>query len=138
MTLPGFGVRTVALAMIVVEIAIHAYLAPDHLEEVPYIGVSFVVASVLLTGVALALIVRPANRGVWRSGVALCAGMGVAFVVSRWTGLPDYHEAWTSDSGLGLWSLPPELIFLGCAVAARRTVRPAAADRGPVGAPLHV
>jgi hypothetical protein len=103
-------IRSAASTMLAIEIAIHVYLAPDHLEEMPYIGVSFVIASALCA-VALVLVMgdRPAG---WLLGAALCAGMAGAFVVSRALGLPDYHEAWTSDHRLGLWSLPPEVLFV--------------------------
>jgi hypothetical protein len=100
--------------MAAVEVAIHAVLAPDHLSEVPYIGVLFVLAAVVMTAVAGGLWGRFQDWA-WMIGSAVCAGMFVAFVVSRVAGLPDYHEAWTADGGLGLLSLPPELIFLGCA-----------------------
>ena len=98
-----------ALAM-AAEIAIHVWLAPDHLEEMPYIGIAFVIASVVGTAVlVLVLADRPSG---WWLGAALCVGMAGAFVVSRAVGLPDYHEAWTGDHGLGLWSLPPEALFV--------------------------
>jgi hypothetical protein len=49
--------------------------------------------------------------------------MAVLFVVSRTFGLPDYHEAWTSDSALGLWCLVPEAIFVACAATVLPAVR---------------
>lgn len=102
--------RSVAVLALAVEVAIHVYLAPDHLEEVPYIGWGFVIASVLCV---LAMVLVAADRpSGWWLGTALCAGMAGAFVVSRVFGLPDYHEGWTSDSSLGLWSLLPEGLFL--------------------------
>jgi hypothetical protein len=103
-------VRSLAALMLAIEVAIHAYLIPDHLEEMPYIGVGFVVASVLCL-VALALVLADRPRG-WLLGAAVCVGMAALFVVSRVVGLPDYHEAWTSDSSLGLWALPPEAVFV--------------------------
>lgn len=42
-------IRLVAATMLAAEIVIHADLAPDHLREIPYIGVGFVLACVLLT-----------------------------------------------------------------------------------------
>jgi hypothetical protein len=131
-------ISVIAIAMLAAEIVIHAVLAPDHLEEVPYIGVGFVVSSVLLTGVALVLVVSAGNRWAWLAGAALCGGMGVLFAISRLVGLPEYHEGWSSDAGLGLWSLPPELIFLVCAAAARTSVGRHASSRGPMGAPATV
>jgi len=103
-------IRSGAALALAVEVAIHVYLAPDHLEEAPYIGVGFVVASVLCA-VALLLVLADRPSG-WLLGTALCAGMAGAFLVSRAFGLPDYHEGWTSDSSLGLWSLLPEGLFL--------------------------
>jgi hypothetical protein len=106
-------VRFAAALMLAAEIAIHVYLAPDHLAELPYIGVGFVVASVLCA-VALLLVLCERRAG-WLLGTALCVGMAGVFVVSRVVGLPDYHEAWTSDSSLGLWSLLPEAGFVALA-----------------------
>jgi hypothetical protein len=106
-------VRFSAALMLAAEIAIHVYLAPDHLAELPYIGVGFVVASVLCA-VALLLVLCERRAG-WLLGTALCVGMAGVFVVSRVVGLPDYHEAWTSDSSLGLWSLLPEAGFVALA-----------------------
>ena len=112
--------RYLAAAMLFAEIVIHVYLAPDHLAEVPYIGASFVIASVLLTVALVAILVAPRRPAGWRLGATLCVGMAGAFVVSRLVGLPDYHEAWTSDDSLGLISLPPEAVFVLCAITARR------------------
>lgn len=103
-------VRLVAALMLAAEIAIHLYLTPEHLEEMPYIGVGFVVAAALCA-VALVLVLRDRRAG-WLLGASVCAGMAGLFVVSRVVGLPDYHEEWTSDRGLGLWSLAPEAVFL--------------------------
>jgi hypothetical protein len=103
-------VRFAAALMLAAEVAIHVYLAPDHLEEMPYIGVGFVVASVLCA-VALALVLLDRPVG-WVLGTALCVGMAGLFVISRAVGLPDYHEEWTSDSSLGLWALLPEALFV--------------------------
>ena len=110
--------RSAAALMLAAEIAIHAYLTPDHLQEMPYIGVGFVVAS-LLCGAALVLVLRDRPSG-WLLGAALCAGMAGLFVVSRAVGLPDYHEEWTSDRSLGLWALLPEAVFLALALVRLR------------------
>jgi hypothetical protein len=110
--------QLVAAAALVVEIVVHAALAPDHLVEMPYIGASFVGVSVLLTTVLVGLLLRPRNPLPWLAGAALCVGMCATFVVSRTVGLPDYHEAWTSDNGMGLVCIPPEILFVACALRA--------------------
>lgn len=126
------AVRWAASTMAAVEVGIHAYLAPSHLEEKPYIGVLFVVADVLLVAVLVSLLtglVRPVG---WLLGAGVCAGMFVGFVLSRTTGLPGYHETWSSDHWLGVASLPPEVMFVACAVYAVRFRRAPAAASYPV------
>ena len=120
---PATAVRVLAAAALAANIAIHVYLAPDHLKEMPYIGVSFVIAAILLTGVLIGLVFQPRESWPWLTGAALSLGMAVLFVVSRTFGLPDYHEAWTSDSALGLWCLVPEAIFLACAATVLPAIR---------------
>ena len=119
--------RSLAIAMAAVEVAIHAVLAPSHLQETPYIGALFVALTVILTGVLISLLLPGLRRFGWLIGAAVCAGMFVAFIASRTVGLPSYHETWTSDGGLGLLSLPPEIVFIGCAAHAVR-MRRAPAD----------
>src|SRR5213083_2258522 len=92
--------RWAAITMAAVEIGIHAYLAPSHLEEKAYVGVLFVLADVLLAGVLVSLLTGLARPVGWLLGAAVCAGMFVGFVLSRTTGLPGYHETWSSDHWL--------------------------------------
>jgi hypothetical protein len=113
-------IRLVAVVMLAIEIAIHVDLAPDHLHEIPYIGVGFVLSAVLLT-VAVVGLLRDARWG-WTLGTALCLGMAAVFVLSRSTGLPSFHEEWTSDGGLGLYALAGEALFLACALTRPRRV----------------
>ena len=84
------------------EIGIHAYLAPSHLEEKVYVGALFVAADVLLAGVLFSLVTGLARPAGWLLGAGVCAGMFVGFVLSRTIGLPGYHEAWSSDHWLGV------------------------------------
>ncbi len=100
--------------MIGIELVIHVALAPAHLEEIPYIGALFLLASLLLAAV-LAMLLLPHSRAPWLLGAAICAGMLIAFLISRTLGLPGYHEAWFSDDALGLASIPPEVVFIACA-----------------------
>jgi hypothetical protein len=120
---PGMAVRVLAALALIANIAIHGYLAPDHIEEIPYIGAGFVAAAVLLTGVLVGLALWPADRSLWLTGSVLSVGMAALFVISRTAGLPDYHEAWTSDDALGLWCLLPEALFVACAALAMPAAR---------------
>ncbi len=126
--------RSIAIVMAAVEVVIHAVLAPTHLKETPYIGALFIAATVILTGVLVSLVLRRTRTAGWIVGAVSSAGMFIGFIVSRTVGLPDYHESWTSDGGLGLLSLPPELIFIGAALYAVR-VRPAP---GAASGSLHI
>ena len=79
---------------------IHTYLAPMHLEEQRYIGVLFLVASVLLGCVAVCLVIPAAQLLAWWSGAALCVGMALGYVASRTVGLPNgYQESWRDTWG---------------------------------------
>jgi hypothetical protein len=118
---PRLTVRITAALALAADIAIHADLAPDHLKEVPYLGALFVELCVLLTAVLIGVIFAPRLDIVWIGGAALSGGAAVAFIISRTVGLPDVHETWTSDGGLGLASLPAAAIFLICAFRGRRT-----------------
>lgn len=113
---PRPAVRAIAAVMLVIEIATHAFLAPDHLREMPYIGWGFVTATVILTAVLIGVVVAPRQVLPWQVGALVCAGMAVMFVLSRTAGLPSYHEGWTADSNLGLVSLAADLAFLACLV----------------------
>ena len=122
--------RAIAITMLGIELLIHAALAPDHLDEIPYIGALFLVAAAAL-GVVIAMLVElPNSRVPWLIGTALCAGMLAAFLLSRTLGLPGFHEEWLSDNALGIAAIPPEVVFIACAgYALRRT--PRAATREP-------
>jgi hypothetical protein len=128
---PRLILRLTAATMLTVEIAIHGALAPDHLREVLYIGVLFLLASVLLCVVLIGILAAPRTAIFWQAGTAICAGMTLGFVASRTVGLPGYREAWTSDAGLGVVSLPPELIFVICAM--KVIPRPVRRLAGPAG-----
>jgi hypothetical protein len=117
---PPISVRLAAVGMLGAEVAIHAYLAPDHLREIPYVGALFVASCVLLTIAALGILAIPHGASGWALGTALCAGMAIAFVASRTVGLPGFHEAWTSDNALGLIALAPGTAFLGLAAQVTR------------------
>lgn len=112
---PGAALRIAALLALVIETAVHVYLAPDHLNEMPYIGVGFVVGAVLSAVVLGGVLLVGNQLWPWLSGAVLCAGMTVLFVASRTVGLPDYQESWTSDNSLGLFATATELVFVGCA-----------------------
>lgn len=122
--------RCVAIAAALISAAVHARLVPEHLEEVPYIGVLFLLGTVLLVLAVVALLVRPWRRAGWWVGSIVCAGMTAAYVVSRTLGLPQgYREEW--GDAAGTVSLVVQTVFLAAAALAatrpRRLQPPVAA-----------
>lgn len=72
----------------VVSAGIHAALVPEHLAEMPLLGDSFILATLLLIGLGVALTVRPESRLGAALAALLFSGMTLAFVASRTYGLP--------------------------------------------------
>ena len=99
--------------------AIHLWLAPEHIEEMPYIGWLFVAGGLALLVVAAA--VWAGDRlTAWRAGAVLCAIMVAALVASRTVGLPGgYLEEWDPAA---VWSLTIETAFLGLYLIRRQLV----------------
>ena len=77
--------------------AVHAWLAPAHLREMPLLGALFLVASCLCADVAVRLW-RSDDLQAWLVGTAVCTAMAVGYVLSRTVGLFSMHEGW---DGLG-------------------------------------
>ncbi|MGW1893681.1 hypothetical protein ACWCP6_26035 [Streptomyces sp. NPDC002004] len=84
--------RGAAVCCALANAVVHLLLVPDHLEEMFYVGVLFLVGSVIMlaAGAGIALSARPVVA--WLVGAAVSLGMIVGFVLSRTVGLPGYHE----------------------------------------------
>lgn len=109
--------RPFAVALLVVTAAAHLYLAPEHLDEMPYIGVLFILGGVGSLVAAVWLFLRDTPLA-WGAGGALCAGMLLALILSRTTGLPDFKEEGLEP--LALVCLVVEALFLGLWIHALR------------------
>ena len=66
----------------------HAGLVPAHLSEAPALGIAFVVAAVLLAGVAVALALAPEQRRAAQFAALVLAGPIGAYAASWTTGIP--------------------------------------------------
>jgi hypothetical protein len=66
----------------------HAGLVPAHLNEEPRRGAAFLIAVVLLAAAATAVAARPADRRITSAAGLLLAGLIVAYLASRSTGIP--------------------------------------------------
>jgi apolipoprotein N-acyltransferase len=66
----------------------HAGLVPAHLNSEPRLGVAFLIAVVLLVAAATAVAVRPGDRRITGAAGLLLAGLMLAYLATRTTGIP--------------------------------------------------
>ena len=136
------SLRWVAIAAALLNLGIHVYLAPMHLEEKPYIGVLFLIGSTALAVAVVGLASdqdRMRTLG-WLLGTATSLAMVIAFVLSRTVGLPgNYRETWGTslEDILGLVSLGLEAVFCGCCLASLTAAGTSGAPGQPRWLPLH-
>lgn len=110
---------------------IHLILSPEYLSEQTYVGALFIAGGLFLCGLAVALW-RADNVPSWLLGALTMAGMGIAFVLSRTTGLPGFKESEWELSGIV--TLVLEAGFVAAAIPAlspRRDTAPAPAADEP-------
>lgn len=100
--------------------AVHAWLAPGHLKEMPLFGALFLVAACLCADVAVRLW-RSDDLQAWLVGTTVCTAMAVGYVFSRTVGLFSMHEGW---DGLGVLCLLVDGTFLAAAVGRLPAQRP--------------
>jgi len=98
-----------ALALLVTA-ATHIPLVPDHLEEAPYVGVLFILLSVVSIALAALILVRDVPL-VWAASGTVTLLAFVAFLVSRTIGLPQIGD------DIGNWSDPLGFPALAAEVA---------------------
>lgn len=121
--------RTVGIASALALAAVHLIEMPEHLEEMPYLGVLFGVGGLLLIAAAVGLFRNGWSRLAWTTGSLVAAGMFVGYVISRTAGLPGMEvESWVEP--LGIVSLALEVVFLAAAAAALRA-QPPRSDQVP-------
>jgi hypothetical protein len=119
-----------ASVMLLVAAATHVPLVPEHLEEAPYVGVLFLLLSVVCVGLAAAVLVLDRDA-VWLLSGAVCLAAVVAFLASRTVGLPQLGDdvgRWTQDP-MGIPALASEglVVALAALHLRRRTVTAARA-----------
>jgi hypothetical protein len=66
----------------------HAGLVPAHLNGEPRLGAAFLVAVVLLVAAAAAIVTRPWDRRISSAAGGLLAGLMLAYLGTRTTGIP--------------------------------------------------
>ncbi len=88
--------------LLLVAATTHIPLIKEHLDEAPYIGVLFILLSVVCIVLAVVILVVD-NPEVWLISGAVCLGAVVAFLASHTVGLPQIGDDvgnWTEPLGL--------------------------------------
>ncbi len=100
------------LALIGLTGLIHLIEAPEYLEKVPYLGITFLL-NVLGSALTAYGIYRDRSWG-WALGIVVAGGAFVGYIVSRTLGLPGLTGVAFFET-LGILSLLAEGFFLGLA-----------------------
>jgi hypothetical protein len=117
-------IAVVAVLALVVSGTVHLVDAPDTLEEVPYIGWSFVAHFVLALVAAAGILLG--SRASWGLGALISLAAIAAYVVSRTVGLPGQSdEEWLEWAGVV--AVTSEAIALVATLLGLRLVRAAGA-----------
>jgi hypothetical protein len=107
--------RKLSAAALAVVGVIHLILSAGYFSEQAYVGALFVAGGLFLIVLAVRLW-RAYDAPSWLLGALTMAAMGIAFVLSRTTGLPGLHESEWELSGVVALAL--EAGFVAAAVAA--------------------
>jgi len=120
--------RDLVVLTCAISAGIHGALISDHFAESVGAGVGFVLATVALAGLVIALTLRPASALALAGAATVLAGLLVAYGLAITSGVPLLHPEPEPVEGLALATKAGEAIGLVAAVGAlgRRTVgRPA-------------
>jgi hypothetical protein len=99
-----------------VSAGIHVALVPEHFDEGIGPGLGFVLASVLLAGLAVVLTRHPTALG-YAAAAAVFSGLLVAYALAVTTGLPILHPKTETVDGLALFTKAVEAVGLVAAAA---------------------
>lgn len=119
-------IRRAAAAAVAAAGVLHLILVPEYLAELPWLGVSFLVAGAATLWAAF-LVWRSDHARGWLVGALLSAGMILGFLLSRTVGLFGYLSP---DVAEGIPSLLVEAVFL--ALFAYRTIEARNGAKPPV------
>jgi hypothetical protein len=94
----------------------HVPLVREHLAEAPYVGVLFILLSVVAVALAVAVVLVD-TEAVWLVAGGVCLAAVLAFLASRTVGLPQIRDdigMWTEDP-LGIPAVASEALVVGLA-----------------------
>ena len=117
--------RDALIVSCAVSAGIHGALTPEHLREEPAAGLGFLVSTLLLAALCVAVTLRPASRTAVVVAGALLAGLIVAYAFAVTTGVPVLHPDVEPADGLALVTKAVELVGLAAALHLAAPARPA-------------
>jgi hypothetical protein len=88
---------------------IHAALAPDHFHEATGAGLGFVVATVLLAALAVAVTIWPDHLHAPKLAALVLTGLVVSYGLAITTGVPALHPDVEPVDGLALFTKAVEI-----------------------------
>jgi drug/metabolite transporter (DMT)-like permease len=109
--------RNLLVAACAFSAGVHLAITPEHLSEMPPIGVSFIVATVALAVTVGALIRFPESRWPPLAAAALFVGMIVAYALTRAMAIPGLEETPEAVDVVGVITKVVELGGLALAVS---------------------
>lgn len=138
-TVPGIPAVTSALRtplrwcaaiLLVVTAAVHFPLIGPHLEEAPYIGVLFIVLTVVSLALAAMLVARDSRASWALAGITTLLAV-IAFVLARTVGLPQIGDDigdWSDPLGIAAITAETLTVLIAGGVLVVAGHRPSGAD----------
>jgi hypothetical protein len=104
--------QDVVILACAISAGIHAALAPDHFREATAAGLGFVVATVLLAALAVAVTFWPDDLHAPKLAALVFAGLIVSYGLAITTGVPALHPDVEPVDGLALFTKAVEIAGL--------------------------
>ena len=114
--------RLVLVAACAASAGAHAALVPAHLEHGTALGVAFVLAALLMVGLAAALATAPSNRTTVESAALALVALIAAYALSVTTGLPGLIDEPERIDAAGLVTKAVEAVGLVFALHMKSTL----------------
>jgi hypothetical protein len=105
----------VAIIACAISAGIHGALVPQHVDEGGGAGLGFLVATVFLAALCVALTVRPRSRPVLATAAAILLGLIASYALAVTTGVPVLHPEVEPVDGLAIVTKAVEIAGLAAA-----------------------
>jgi len=95
---------------------VHLALTPEHMKEMPALGIAFIVSVVLSLAVGFSVVLKPDAKWPAQAAALLFSGLVFAYVASRTTGLPLLEPVPEPLDLVGVLTVAAELAGLAAAL----------------------